>query len=225
MKKISMILVGMFVLVLFIGFIVGNLSSGYAVLKREKCTTIQSGEIMGSDGSILGVGYNEWGYNYQARIFNGLWCDYHPTYRPGGANHEWCMNNMANVELMMKWSDEWLSNKDCNKDGLLDRGYSCDPENAGNSGCPGAWLTNHERGIYTNEAGEICDYNYFVKIVATPEDAYTDGGIWYAEDGTEIGEVIWGAFAIIQEVSYDPCAEEKGILYNSPSPTGFGFYS
>ena len=225
MKKISMILVGMFISVLLIGFIVGNLSSGYVVLKREKCNTIQSGKIIGSDGSTLSVGYNEWGYNYQARIFNGLWCDYHPTYRSGGANHDWCMENMGNVELMMKWSDEWLSNKDCNKDNALDRGYSCDPINAGSSGCLGAWLTNHERGIYEGDNGEICNYNYFVKIVAAPENATVTDGIWYAEDGTEIGEVIWGAYAIIQKVSYDPCAEEKGILYKSPSPTGFGFYS
>jgi len=225
MKKISMILVGMFMLVLLIGFIVGNLSAGYVVLKREKCTTIQSGEITGSDGLVLSTGYNEWGYNYQARIFNGLWCDYHPTYRPGGASHEWCMETMANVELMMKWSDEWLSNKDCNKDGLLDRGYSCNPDNPTNSGCPGAWLTNHERGIYEGVGGETCNYNYFVKIVAAPEDATVIDGIWYAIDGTEIGEVIWGAFAIIQKVSYDPCAEEKGILYKSPSPTGLGYYA
>ena len=221
MKKISMILVGIFILVLLIGFIIGNFSAGYAVFgKKDKCTTIQDGTLIGSDKSILSTGYNEWGYNYQARIFNGLWCDYHPVYRPGGANHEWCINNMENVELMMKWSDEWLSNKDCDEDSLLDRHYGYESYIGS-----GAWLTNHERGIYTNDAGEICDYNYFVKIVAAPKDAYVEGGIWYTIDGTEIGPVIWGAFAIIQEVSYDPCAEQKGILYKSPSPTGFGYYT
>ena len=28
----------------------------------------------------------------------------------------------------------------------------------------------------------------------------TDGGIWYEADGSEIGAVIWGSFAITQEV-------------------------
>jgi hypothetical protein len=94
--------------------------------KKVKCTTIQDGTLYGSDGYLLVLGYNQWGYNYQAHMFNGMWCDYHPVYRPGGAQHDWCVENMADVELMMKWSDEWLSNKDCNKDGNLDRGYSCD---------------------------------------------------------------------------------------------------
>ena len=126
-------------------------------------------------------------------------------------------------KLMMKWSDVWLSNKDCNGDGKLDRGYSCDPVNADSSACPGAWLTNHMNGEYEQD-GETCHWTYFVKIVAAPADAVATNGVWYAVDGTEIGPVIWGAFAIIQEVENDPCAGLHGIQYNSPSPTGFGFY-
>lgn len=124
---------------------------------------------------------------------------------------------------MMKWSDEWLSNKDCNNDGKLDRGYSCDPVNAGNSGCPGAWLTNHEFGTYELD-GETCSYNYFVKIVAAPADAYVEDGVWYEADGTEIGPAIWGAFAIIQQVENDPCAGLHGLQYLSPASPGFGYY-
>ena len=46
--------------------------------------------------------------------------------------------------------------------------------------------------------------------------------IWYAFDGTEIGPVIWGAFAIIQEVENDPCAGIHGIQYVSPDHAGLG---
>ena len=193
--------------------------------KKVKCTTIQDGALYGSDGELLVLGYNQWGYNYQAHMFNGKWCDHNPVYRPGGAKHDWCVENMADVELMMKWSDEWLSNKDCNNDGKLDRGYSCDPENAGNSGCPGAWLTNHEFGTYVNDTGETCSYTYFCKIVAAPADAYAEGGVWYEADGTEIGPVIWGAFAIIQEVVNDPCAGLHGLQYLSPASPGLGYYN
>jgi hypothetical protein len=56
-----------------------------------------------------------------------------------------------------------------------------------------------------------------VKIVAAPADAYTAGGIWYAADGTEIGPVIWGAFAIIQQV-----VSGEGATYVSPSGPGLG---
>ena len=48
-----------------------------------------------------------------------------------------------------------------------------------------------------------CIWNYFVKIVAVPSDAENIGGMWYTAEGIEIGPVIWGSFAIIQEVVND----------------------
>jgi len=182
--------------------------------KGEECTTIQSGELYGSDGSLIETGYNEWGYNYQARTYNGMYCDYHPYYRPGGAGHDWCQANYGDVELIMKWNDAWLSNKDCDDDGKLDRWYGFDSYIGS-----GAWTTNHMSG------GEGKDHwVYFTKIVAVPEDAYLGnpnfdekGGYWYAADGTEIGEVIWGSFAIIMEVE-----SGLGATYVSPVGPGFG---
>ncbi len=119
-------------------------------------------------------------------------------------------------DLQMKWNDAWLSNKDCDGDGLLDRHFGFDSYIGS-----GAWLTNHMSGEYEVN-GEICSWNYFVKIVAAPADAYVDGDYWYAVDGTEIGEVIWGEFAIIQVVSNDPCAGEHGRQYVSPDHAGLG---
>ena len=92
----------------------------------------------------------------------------------------------------MKWNDAWLSNKDCDGDGKLDRHYDY-PSYIGS----GAWETNHQWGSY-EEDGETYNWNYFTKIVAAPADAYVDGGIWYTADGTEIGPVLWGEFATIQ---------------------------
>ncbi|MBL7225470.1 MAG: hypothetical protein ISS59_04995 [Desulfobacteraceae bacterium] len=206
----------------------GNVMAG----GKGKCTTIQSGGLVNSAGDVIVPGYDEWGYNYQAHMFNGMWCDYHPYYRLGGGGHDWCMENMADAQLMMKWSDEWLSNKDCNGDGSLDRGYSCDPINANNSGCPGAWLTNHEWGTYVNDAGEECEYYIFTKIITPGDDAYVDApydinnnGTWYTSSGEEIGAQIWGAFAVIQEVVKDPCEGAHGISYISPAGTGLGFWN
>jgi len=85
----------------------------------------------------------------------------------------------------------------------------------------GAWLTNHQWGDYMVD-GEICEWDYFVKIIAVPIDAINNSGVWYNADGTEIGPVIWGEFAIVQEVNNDPCAGAEGLIYKSPVDPGLG---
>ncbi|MEN8123664.1 MAG: hypothetical protein ABFR32_00935, partial [Bacteroidota bacterium] len=62
----------------------------------------------------------------------------------------------------------------------------------------------------------------FIKIIAVPEDATLTDGHWFNADGTVIGPVIWGSFAIIQEVINDPCAGIEGIQYKSPDHPGLG---
>ncbi len=177
--------------------------------KHVGCTTIQSGELLTSDGEVIVPGYDEWGYNYQAHLFNGGYCD---AYRDAA----WCQP-YKDVHLNMKWNDAWLSNMDCDGDGLLDRHFGYDTYIGS-----GAWLTNHQSGEYESEDGETCKWNYFVKIVAAPADATSMGGIWYAADGTEIGPVLWGEFAIIQQVENDRCAGIHGLQYLSPTRPGVG---
>jgi hypothetical protein len=173
----------------------------------SSCTKIQSGEITDSAGNPLTLGYDGFGYNYQAHMFNGRYCDYDRVI--GG---DYC-----DVELVMKWNDAWLSNVDCDDDGLLDRHFGF-PSYVGS----GAWETNHQSGVYAGENGETCHWTYFVKILAAPADATLTDGIWYAVDGTEIGPAIWGAFAIVQQVENDPCAGIHGLQYLSPDHAGFG---
>lgn len=173
------------------------------------CTTIQSGTLLNSAGDVITTGFDEWGYNYQAGLFNGKYCD---SYRDAA----WCQP-YKDVDLSMKWNDAWLSNKDCDDDGKLDRHFGY-PTYIGS----GAWLTNHQSGEYEGDDGEVCKWNYFVKIVAAPEDAVNNGGIWYTADGTEIGPVIWGEFATIQQVENDSCAELHGLQYISPTRAGLG---
>ena len=174
--------------------------------KKNACTTIQSGELTASDGSTIEVGFDQWGYNYQARLFNGYYDNYSRPEIPVSEGDK----------LAMKWNDAWLDNKDCDGDGKLDRYYGY-PSYIGS----GAWLTNHMSGEYELD-GETCKWNYFVKIVAAPADAYVVDGYWYTADGVEIGEVIWGAFAIIQEVENDPCLGLHGLQYLSPVRAGLG---
>lgn len=207
MKKfISLIFVLVFGLVM-----TGQVAAKKPAGVGKSCTTIQSGELLSSDGSVIEVGFDEWGYNYQAHLFNGTYCD---AYRDA----EWCQE-YKDDQLSMKWNDAWLSNVDCDEDGLLDRHYGYDSYIGS-----GAWLTNHMSGEYLDGDDESCKWNYFVKIVAVPEDAELVDEVWYAADGSEIGPEIWGEFAIVQEVSNDACAGEHGLQYLSEFGPGFGLY-
>ncbi len=178
--------------------------------KYAKCTTITSGDLIYSNpkhylyGEPLTTGYDVFGYNYQAHMFNGWYENYTPTQAPVEEGDTW---------LVMKWNDAWLSNKDCDNDDSLDR-----PSNYIGSG---AWCTNHQSGEYV-EDGKTCKWNYFVKIVAAPADAELVEDIWFDADGTEIGPEIWGAFAIVQQVENDTCAGIHGAQYISPVGPGLG---
>ena len=88
-----------------------------------------------------------------------------------------------------------------------------------------SWCTTWGLNAFSwAEVEIVCEWNYFVKIVAAPADANAFYGYWYTADGVEIGEVIWGSFAIIQEVENDPCAGIEGAQYISPAGPGFGQY-
>ena len=196
------------------------------------------------DGQPLTGGYVIFGYNYQAHMFNGYYANSYlgrpdqgglPPYEGDAdayyqrlvdegfattveeaeslAAGKWYWQ-YRDVQLMMKWSDIWLSNKDCNDDGDLDRGGP----GGTSSAAEGAWLTNHQWGI--NDDGD--KWTYFVKIVAVPDDAELVEGVWYTADGIEIGPAIWGAYARILQVSNDKAFDEHGVLYKSPASPGFG---
>ena len=207
--------------------------------KEEKtepdCTTIQSGEILYSAGHYLAgesmtTGFDIFGYNYQGHMFKGL---YYNSYAGGDGLPPWEGDDEVyladnpdadshwawpyrEVKLAMKWNDAWISNKDCDGDGKLDRHFGFDSYVGS-----GAWLTNHQSGTYELD-DETIRWNYFVKIVAAPSDAVMDGGVWYTADGTEIGPVIWGSFAIIQQVENDPGADLHGAQHISPVGPGLG---
>jgi hypothetical protein len=210
-------------LVLVVALIAAPVMAG----KPSDCTRIQDGVLTYSAGHYLAgqpleTGYDIFGYNYQAHLFNGSYANAYlgrygyPPYEGDsesylaanpGAESLWVWP-YRDIWINMKWNDAWLSNKDCNEDGLLDR-----PDDDGGSYIgSGAWLTNHGRGDYG-----YGDSVWFTKIVAAPDGAYKEGGKWYTADGTEIGPVIWGAFAIIQEVE-----KSMGAWYVSPSGPGFG---
>ncbi len=202
---------------------------------KNGCTKIQDGVLKYSTGHYLAgqplvLGYDAWGYNYQAHLFSGSYANAYlggagyPPYtgddvaylasNPGVVSH-WAWPYRT-TQVLMKWDQDWLANVDCDLDGKLDR-------HAGFSSYigSGAWETNHMWDTY-DVNGQTCTWDYFTKIIAVPADATLTSGIWYAADGTEIGPSIWGAFAIIQDVVNDPCGGYSGLQYRSPDHVGFG---
>jgi len=179
-------------------------------------------------------GFNEYGYNYRAHIFNGYYANVYlgreeeGSWLPYEGDTEAYLNENPGVEskwywpyrdvrLVMKWNDAWLSDKDRDGDGKLDRHYGYDSYIGS-----GAWETNHQSETYIGEDGKKHRWTYFVKIIAVPEGATLQNSIWYTTEETEIGPVIWGVFAIIQQVYNDPYGGYHGIEYLSPAGPGFG---
>lgn len=235
----------LFILVLTLVLIgAGNASAA----KAEKgCTTIQDGVLTYSAGHYLagrplGIGYDIYGYNYQAHMFSGYYANvylgrdgFSPyegddwaylAANPGAASKWYWPYRQTRVE--MKWNDAWLSNRDCDGDGLLDRYYGF-----GSYIGSGAWETNHQWDSYVGEDGKEHKWEYFVKIVALDKpyatskavdedgDGVTDYLLIFDSDGKLLGQLIWGSFVIVLDVYNDPYAGNHGVEFLAP-PAGFG---
>jgi hypothetical protein len=191
-RKAALIIVG----ILTIGMVLGT---GVALADRPTEFDQRGNETSWENSNA----FDEWGYNYNGHVFSGPYCFY-DRHHPGDSNDEYC-----DIDLIMKWSDEWL-----NKDRVRCAGT---PQQ-GSSACEGAWLTNHQRG--TNPDGS--HWSYFVKIVYPPGGPVDVDPADGYDDNTG-GEIIWGAYIIIQQVSNDPSVGEHGVL-SLVKPAGFGAY-
>lgn len=128
---------------------------------KPKCTKINSGLLTDSAGNPLKMGYDEFGYNYQAHKFNGT---YDGVDRVLDGLFFGESVDYIDHRLSMKWTDNWLSNVDCNLDGHLDRGLAKRVPGV-SDGISKGWLTNHAKGNYLDTNGVSQRYTYYVKIV------------------------------------------------------------
>ena len=154
----------------------------------DKCATIQGGTITDTVGNPIVTGFDEFGYNYQAHMFNGT---YDSSDRNIDGTYRGQTGDYVDDALAMKWSDAWLANVDCNDDGKLDRGLV----DGTVSGVSMGWLTNHLNGDYIDGDGVEQHYTDFVKIV------------WVGPGGS-----LWGQYELIQEVYNDTAAGETGLF-------------
>lgn len=181
MKKILMTVFGVFIsLSLLI------VTPAFAAKPADTCAYIKDGTIKDKFDNTIPLGYNNLGYNYEAHMFNGKYCD---AYN----NAEWCQQ-FKDVSLMMKWNDAWLSNKDCGTqndqadytnattpDTVLDRHYP----SASYLGS-GAWLTNHATGTYTSSKWQL-NGNYVLSFDYLGSTYVHDMTVTTATNGTFSG--------------------------------------
>ncbi len=162
------------------------------------CTPIKAGSLVYPpghylEGQALKLGYDDYGYNYQAHKFNGFYVNAYlgaagfPPYTGNadafaevnpGVVMLWAWE-FRDVKLVMKWNDAWLSNTDCDDDGILDR----HPGSASYIDS-GAQLTNHL--TWEDEQGS---HELYKKIIAVPGNANQEY------------DILWGFFAIVEEES------------------------
>lgn len=170
-----------------------------AAWEHTNCATIQDGTILDSANNPLEMGYDQFGYNYQAHMFNGT---YDSVDRVLDGKYYGSTGDYVDDTLMMKWSDEWIANVDCDGDHKLDRGLGT----PGYDGIPGTidtsrgWTTNHVVGEYIVD-GISQHYTYFIKIG------------W-----TGVGSPLWGQYSILQEEYQDP----TGMMHEKYATPGLG---
>ena len=138
-------------------------------------------------------GFNENGYNYDARIFSGP-ADGVDKKLDGKV---WGDSTYALDHLVMKWNKAWDS---CNANGYNNPRY-----------CAGAWVTNEWNGNVAGGSG----WSEHIKIIWVGSSAEKSS---YWVDG---GYSIWGNYEVISDRAMDP--KHLKYVWASSSPNGLGF--
>lgn len=140
-------------------------------------------------------GFDEFGYNDTARIFNGTgesWCV------AGGQTLAWCdayLGSSANDKIIMKWNAAWDACVQGNE-----------PE------CAGAWTSNEWNGMVPGGSGAVWHY----KIVwVGPCGA--DGTL--LSDG---GYCLWGSYEVVMDQGVDSSYGPEHLWFAHANPTGYG---
>ena len=166
---------------------------------NSSCAKIQDGTITDSAGNPIEVGFDQFGYNYQAHQFVGT---YDSSDRVLDGKYWGQTVEYADDNLDMKWSDDWLANVDCDGDDKLDRGLV----NGVVGGLSKGWLTNHVNGDYLDADGVLQHFTEFVKI------GYVGPG-----------GPLWGTFKVLEDVYNDPAAGYHGATHYADP--GLGHYT
>ncbi len=151
-------------------------------------------------------GFDEYGYNYNSRIFRGIGENW---FRQMQGLPAWEEGNLylwepyARDRLVMKWSKAWDDAK-FGPDGIRDNGD-------GGPWTSAAWVTNHWNGAIPGASGEV---TWHFKIIWVGPELETSQ---YWRDG---GYPIWGEFEVIMDHGSD--VDHNHIWGALATPAGLG---
>ena len=144
--------------------------------------------------AVVGKAFDQYGYNEQARIFNGpadgvdrilddkVWGD--PTY--------------AKDKLVMKWNKTWDT---CN-----------DAGNNSEEACAGAWLNNEWNGVAPGGSQEVWHYKIiWVGSTGEQSEHWRDGGY-----------LIWGSYEVLMDQGVYRDNGPVHLFGTRSTPNGYG---
>lgn len=137
--------------------------------------TVATMTIPASPAFASGGGFNSYGYNYSARIFNGTGSSWCQAFGSSKASCDTSMYPYQNDQLIMKWNAAWDA---CNANGDDNPTY-----------CAGAWVTNEWNGMVPN-GSQITEH---VKIIWVGSSGQSSS-YWRAG-----GYLIWKNYEAIQD--------------------------
>ncbi len=166
--------------------------SGRGINNARSSVTLGRGRIMAEKN--LARGFDEWGYNRTARIFNGIaldWC------MEKGTSEAACLASLGEFaydRLVMKWNAEW------------DRGNDDDWDTPPYD----AWENNEWNGNTPNGSGDVWHYKIVWVGPCTGGDNLPEGSY-----------CIWNQFAVIMDQG---TMDGVHVWYAHGLPTGYGAY-
>lgn len=141
-----------------------------------------------------GGGFDQYGYNNTARVFNGTgssWC----LAGGQGAN---CLGVYSSDNLVMKWNAKWDA---CNDNGYDDPAY-----------CAGAWTNNEWNGKVPGGSGAVWHYKIIWVGSAGEDSPYWAPG----------GYSVWGNYEVIMDQGLDPSYGPGHLWFARATPNGYG---
>ena len=167
--------------------------NNFAVLALAVLVAALAMFALAGTASAAGGGFDQYGYNDTARIFNGTgssWC-------LAGGSSAGCMGAYSNDKLVMKWTADW------------DRGNA---ENWANPPYTGAWTDNEWNGKGKGGSGSVWHYK-IVWVGAELENSQ------YWRPG---GYAVWGQFEVLMDQGVDPSYGPGHIWFAKATPNGYG---
>lgn len=150
-------------------------------------------EFFNRTANASGGGFDEFGYNKQARMFNGAadGMDRKLDGKLGGYPSPY-----AGDHLVMKWNSEWDRG---NREGWSKPPY-------------GAWLNNQWSGMSSGGSGSVWHYKYkWVGPCGSDYSPLPSGGY-----------CLWGQFEVLQDHGVDPSFDSGHTWFARSIPGGYG---